>query len=672
LGPREPSNVARAVRTALVAVFVASLCVAGSAPGQALSSGNRIPWAGGSWYLQGTNYPWHGYGTDFGSNAWGTSGVHTSASFAAIDADFATMASEGIHSTRWWVFSDGRAGITFDSGGMPTGIDANVFPDLDAAVQIAAKHNIYLDLVLLDFTWMQDAQTSNGVQLGGHAAVINTSTGQQDLINNVFVPVFKRYGSNPMIVSWEVMNEPEWAITDDGSVHSNISQPSTLANFQTFTQSVASAVHTNTKSYVTVGEASMKWDQQWKGLGLDFYEIHYYDWMQPFPTTNLYGATASSLGLDAPVVVGEFPAANSTTANLQQYLDTWFNNGYAGAWSWSYAAVDANGAPSASVMLPWGSSHASAITVAPASGVPTYDHIFTILMENHSYSEVIGAPYISSLAAKGAAGGSYFATDHPSLPNYAELTSGQSFPNASSDCDPSPSCQSTARNLVDTVTAAGLTWHSYQESMGSPCGKVTSYPYAPKHNPFVYYTDISSASCQTNVVDYSNLTNDLKSSSLANYVFITPNLCNDMHDCSVSTGDTWLSNNVPAILNSSAFTSQHSLLVIVWDEDDFSQSNQVAWVGVGYGVKTNYTSSVSYDHYSYLRTIEASWGLPTLTTTDGSASAMTDMFGSTNVTPLSASAGASPTSGLAPLTVNLTGSASGGAAPYSYSWNFGD
>ena len=673
MGIRKPGGLAHASRLAVLAALVATIGAAGTAPQTAGASSNRISWAGGSWYLQGTNYPWHGYGTDFGANAWGVSGVHTTASYNAIDADFAAMAAEGVHSTRWWVFSDGRAGITFDSAGMPSGIDSNVFPDLDAAVQIAAKHNIYLDLVLLDFTWMQDPQTSSGVQLGGHANVINTTTGQQDLINNVFVPVFKRYGSNPMVVSWEVMNEPEWAITDDGSVHTNISQPSSLANFQAFTSAVANAVHTNTKSYVTVGEAAMKWASQWKGLGLDYYEIHYYDWMNPFPNTNLYGATASSLGLDAPVVVGEFPAANSTTANMQQYLDTWFNNGYAGAWSWSYGGVDANGAPSSSVMLPWAVAHASSIVVAPSSGVPTYDHIFTILMENHSYAEVIGQPYIASLAAQGATAGNYSATDHPSLPNYAELTSGQSFPNASSDCDPSASCQSTARNIVDSVTSAGLSWHAYEESMGSACGMASSYPYAARHNPYVYYTDIAPASCQANDVDFSNLANDLKSpTTLASYVFITPNVLNDMHDGTVQQGDTWLSNNVPAILQSAAFTQQHSLLVVVWDEDDYSQSNQVAWVAVGYGVKKNYVSSVSYNHYSFLRTIEASWGLPTLTTTDGGASPMSDVFGSTNVTPLAATAGANPTSGHAPLTVSLTGSASGGVAPYGYSWNFGD
>src|SRR5207253_2177884 len=324
-------------------------------------------------------------------------------------------------------------------------------------------------------------------------------------------------------------------------------------------------------------------------------------------------------------------------------------------------------------------SHLAALAAAPSSAscpgssaVPCYDHIFTILMENKPFSGVIGAPYISSLAKQGAVAGSYFATDHPSLPNYAELTSGQSYPNASSDCDPSSSCQSTATNIIDRVTASGRTWHSYQESMGSPCGKVTSYPYAPKHNPFVYYTDISAASCQANVVDYSNLSNDLKSSTLSNYVFITPNLCNDIHDCSVSTGDTWLSSNVPASLGSSAFTSQKSLLVVVWDEDDGSQSNQVAWIAVGSGVKTNYTSSVTYNHYSYLRTIEASWGLSTPTTTDGGASVMSDVFGSVVVPQLAATAGASPTSGQGPLTVNFTGSASGGVTPYTYSWNFGD
>lgn len=120
--------------------------------------------------------------------------------------------------------------ITFGSEGNPTGLDCNVFPDLDAAVQLASKRNLYLDLVLLDLTWMQSARMSGAVQLGGHAGVINTAVGQRALINNVFLPVFKRYANTPQIISWEVMNEPEWAITEDGSINSAISQPSSLAN----------------------------------------------------------------------------------------------------------------------------------------------------------------------------------------------------------------------------------------------------------------------------------------------------------------------------------------------------------------------------------------------------------------------------------------------------------
>jgi hypothetical protein len=111
--------------------------------------------------------------------------------------------------------------------------------------------------------------------------------------------------------------------------------------------------------------------QQWKGLGLDFYQIHYYDWMQPYANSNLYAATYASLGLDRPVVVGEFPAGFVQTANLQQYQDTWFNNGYAGTWGWSYKSVDGNGAPDPTVMSNFASAHASSINIAPTTTAPT-------------------------------------------------------------------------------------------------------------------------------------------------------------------------------------------------------------------------------------------------------------------------------------------------------------
>ena len=85
---------------------------------------------------------------------------------------------------------------------------------------------------------------------------------------------------------------------------------------------VAAAVHARTRSYVTVGAAAARWVRQWKGLGLDFYSVHYYDWMHPLADVDLYDSGCSALHTDAPVVVGEYPPG-SATASFRQYLDQW-------------------------------------------------------------------------------------------------------------------------------------------------------------------------------------------------------------------------------------------------------------------------------------------------------------------------------------------------------------
>src|SRR5207302_5254325 len=108
-----------------------------------------------------------------------------------------------------------------------------------------------------------------------------------------------------------------------------------------------------------------------------------------------------------------------------------------------------------------------------------------------------------------------------------------------------------------------------------------------------------------NVVPYSNLAGDLPSSSTtANFVWITPNLCNDMHDCSIGTGDAWLHNNVPSILNSPAYTGQNSLVLITWDEDDRTQTNQVATLVTSKSVRPGFSSPTSYTHHSMLKSIQ--------------------------------------------------------------------
>jgi len=200
------------------------------------------------------------------------------------------------------------------------------------------------------------------------------------------------------------------------------------------------------------------------------------------------------------------------------------------------------------------------------------DHVFVIVMENHAYGEVVGstsAPYFNSVISSGALGESYFAVAHPSLPNYLSLVGASTF-GITSDCT---TCWVTAPNIADRVETAGSTWKAYMESMPSPCFVGDSYPYVQKHDPLIYFNDIrtNATRCAQHIVPYSQMSTDLKSTTTTpNYAFITPNMCNDTHDCAVGTGDAWLKAQVPVILGSPAFKTQHSLLAIVWDEDDSS------------------------------------------------------------------------------------------------------
>src|SRR5207248_10342205 len=159
-----------------------------------------------------------------------------------------------------------RAGIVYDAAGLPSGLDTFVMRDFDAALEIAQRHNIGINFVLLDYRFIWDARTDNGVQLGGRASILATPTGQQALVRNVFEPAFRRYANNPTILSWEVMNEPEWTIQDAGDVdRKNISQPLTLATFRSFAKLTIDAIHKIAGSYATIGSADMKWAHNWAG-----------------------------------------------------------------------------------------------------------------------------------------------------------------------------------------------------------------------------------------------------------------------------------------------------------------------------------------------------------------------------------------------------------------------
>lgn len=258
-------------------------------------------------------------------------------------------------------------------------------------------------------------------------------------------------------------------------------------------------------------------------------------------------------------------------------------------------------------------------------------HIVVIVDENKPAESVIGnaaAPYLNRLAHAWALATGYRAVTHPSLPNYLALTSGTTA-GITTDCNPpGGDCLDRGPNLAESLDRAGRTWKMYAESMPKPCATANTSLYAVKHNPFLYFPSVTSdpAYCAAHDVPYDTLTSDLSgTATLPDVAFISPNLCDDMHDCSIATGDAWLAANVPRILGSQAFTRQRSLLIITFDEGD-SADNRVACILAGPAAATHTVSAAGFTHYSLLRTIEQAWGLHPLTANDADAAPMTALL----------------------------------------------
>ncbi|MEO6533113.1 MAG: alkaline phosphatase family protein [Pseudolysinimonas sp.] len=275
--------------------------------------------------------------------------------------------------------------------------------------------------------------------------------------------------------------------------------------------------------------------------------------------------------------------------------------------------------------------HVTSASPGSVGHSPELQHVVIIVEENKPASAIIGnaaAPYLNGLASEFSVATNYRGVSHPSLPNYLALTSGTTA-GITSDCNPpGVFCRASVANIADEIVASGRTWKAYAESMPAPCSPHNSGEYAVKHNPFLYYPSVTRdpANCVAHDVPYSQFARDLASTStLPSYSFISPNLCNDMHDCSVAAGDGWLAREVPRILNSPAFTEQNSLLIITFDEAETS-GNSVLCVFAGPAAKLGYTSSTPFSHYSILRTLEVAWGLDPLTRHDAAATPMTDML----------------------------------------------
>ena len=258
----------------------------------------------------------------------------------------------------------------------------------------------------------------------------------------------------------------------------------------------------------------------------------------------------------------------------------------------------------------------------------TYAHVIWIWMENHSYSQIIGssaAPYINSLAQGCGLATNYTAVTHPSLPNYIAATSGNTW--GITDDNPPSSHPLAVNSIFQQAGSAG----SYEESMPSNCALSNSGTYAVRHNPETYYTNIRTACNADNVpmgtTSGGAFVTALSSGSLPKFSFVTPNLCNDMHDCSIQTGDSWLQSWVPKITASPSYQAGNTVLFITWDENDGSSGNRVPTIVVSPYTSRGTQSAAAFTHYSLLRTTEQLLGITTFLGSAATAASMRSAFG---------------------------------------------
>lgn len=258
--------------------------------------------------------------------------------------------------------------------------------------------------------------------------------------------------------------------------------------------------------------------------------------------------------------------------------------------------------------------------------------IFTIVFENENADNVIDPsnPFFYQLATQNGRPLAYTSSTHPSLPNYIMMTSG-TLNGVTTDNDPSANVTIPGtENLADQLDAANIKWRAYMESMGAPCTTASSDLYGAHHDPFVYYWDMrmNSARCNADIVDFdTNFTADLASNTYR-FMWITPNMCDDIHNCSTQVGDEWLQGVATQIMASPGYLNGGALFIL-FDEGNLRVLGASADLPVIVAspnlVTTPYVTSTAFDHTSYLATVEDILGMPRLPTT-ANATSMDEFF----------------------------------------------
>ncbi|HEX9052732.1 MAG TPA: hypothetical protein VF841_19555 [Anaeromyxobacter sp.] len=316
------------------------------------TGGAGVTWNCEKRFMYGANWAWRSFAADFGGvSSWGLAGVD--ANPAPFADGLAQMKAAGASVIRWWMFPRLLTDtIQWDADGAPAGITPSLAADIQRALALAEAADVYIMLTPFSFDNFRPTTFENGVLSRSLAPMVTDPALRQKLMDNLLGPIADAVARSPYknrLIAWDLMNEPEWAMTGPSLTGDPDfpAQPGldlvTHAQMETFLGEAANLLRARSGALVSVGGAAIKWAKAWSRIGLDFYQFHYYDWVyENFPYTQV---TLASAGVtDKPVVMGEFPAEGLSAVpskglparSASEFAADLSANGYAGALSWAF------------------------------------------------------------------------------------------------------------------------------------------------------------------------------------------------------------------------------------------------------------------------------------------------------------------------------------------------
>ncbi len=314
-------------------------------------------------FSYGINYAWKNYAGDFGGiEGWAKKGVASDPE--AYRAELRDMAAHGIKVVRWWVWPEfWTDAVAFDANGAPLPLAQSAIDDGLKALELADEAGIRIMFCLFSFDGFRPTRESYGIQMTGYRDIVIDTNRRKALMDNIITPFARALQGSPhrdSLHSWDVINEPEWAVTgankygDPSGLGGDNFDPDSELEHITHTQmevflgDTIKVLRAETPEIpISIGSAAMKWMTAWKNMDVDFYQTHIYDWVNAYWP---YSHSPADFGLDdKPLMMGEYPVEGLDNVDHQTMLESWLNNGYAGAIGWDYRITHSPGAGEANL-----------------------------------------------------------------------------------------------------------------------------------------------------------------------------------------------------------------------------------------------------------------------------------------------------------------------------------